>query len=137
MDDAGARSRRHERPVARRFTAVIVTVPWLVLAAVAAGATAAVMYLPGLASTGGGLSGLVGRGNPAIQAQLDAIERFGLPLLSRTAVVQRDPDGLDVFTQADSVLRALEVDKRTLDAGGDPDSELLLAYPLVNIPVMF
>lgn len=34
-------------------------------------------------------------------------------------------------------LRALEVDKRTLDAGGKPDSELLLAYPLVNAPQLF
>jgi RND superfamily putative drug exporter len=95
------------------------------------------MLLPGLGSSGGGLAGLVGRGNPAVQAQLDAIDRFGLPLLSRTVVVQRDPSGLDAFTQADSVLRALEVNKRTLDAGGAPDSELLLAYPLVNLPALF
>jgi hypothetical protein len=84
-----------------------------------------------------GLSGLVGRGNPAITAQVDAVQRFGLPLLSRTAVVQRDPGGLDPFVQADTALRALEVDKRTLDAGGKPDSELLLAYPLVNNPLLF
>jgi putative drug exporter of the RND superfamily len=116
---------------------MVVAAPWAVLAAVAAGTVAAVMLLPGLGTSGAGLSGLVGRGNPAIQAQLDAVDRFGLPLLSRTVVVQRHPDGLDVFTQADTVLRALEVDKRTLDAAGDPDSELLLAYPLVNNPVLF
>lgn len=132
-----ANRRQRRRAATRRFAAGVVAAPWAVLAAVAAAAVAAVLLLPGLGASGGGLSGLVGRGNPAIQAQLDAIERFGLPLLSRTVVVQRDPNGLDVFTQADSVLRALEVDKRTLDAAGDPDSELLLAYPLVNNPVLF
>jgi len=128
---------QRRRTATRRFAAGVVAAPWAVLAAIAAAAVAAVLLLPGLGALGGGLSGLVGRANPAIQAQLDAIERFGLPLLSRTVVVQRDPDGLDVFTQADSVLRALEVDKRTLEAGGNPDSELLLAYPLVNNPALF
>ncbi|WP_214370277.1 MMPL family transporter [Pseudonocardia sp. H11422] len=137
MDDrAPDRGRRH-RAVAHGYAAVVVRARWLVLLAVAAGAVAAVVMLPGLAGSRAGLSGLVGSGNPAIQAQVDAVERFGLPLLSRTAVVQHDPDGLDVFVQADSVLRALEVNKRTVDAGGDPDSELLLAYPLVNTPLLF
>jgi len=128
---------RPGRRWARIFAAIVVRAPWAVIAAVGAAAVAAVLLLPGLGTTGGGLSGLVGERNPAIQAQLDAIDRFGLPLLSRTVVVQHDPGGLDVFTQADSVLRALEVDKRTLDAGGKPGRELLLAYPLVNTPQLF
>jgi RND superfamily putative drug exporter len=128
---------RRRRALTRGFAGAVVAAPWAVLALVAAATIAAVQLLPGLATTGGGLSGLVGRENPAIQAQLDAIERFGLPLLSRTVVVQRHPDRLNVFTQADTVLRALEVDARTLTAGGDPDSELLLAYPLVNHPALF
>lgn len=45
------------------------------------------------------------------------MERFGLPLLARTAVVQRNPDGLGSHTQARAVLRALEVDKRTITEG--------------------
>ena len=132
-------SERHQRRRrwAHHFATLVTRVPWAILIVVGAGTAAAVLLLPGLGATGGGLSGVVGARNPAIQAQLDAIDRFGLPLLSRTVVVQHDPDGLDVFTQADSVLRALEVDKRTLEAGGNPGSELLLAYPLVNTPLLF
>jgi putative drug exporter of the RND superfamily len=125
------------RLLVRLYAGLVVRGRWAVLLLAAVGTYLAVTQLPGLAGSGAGLSGLVGRGNPAITAQLDAVARFGLPLLSRTAVVQRDPDGLDPFVQADSVLRALEVDKRTLDAGGHPDSELLLAYPLTNNPLLF
>lgn len=123
--------------LARGYATLVVRGRWAVLALVAIGAYLAVTQLPGLAGSQAGLSGLVGRGNPAIAAQIDAVQRFGLPLLSRTAVVQRDPDGLDPFVQADTVLRAVEVDKRTLDAGGNPDSELLLAYPLIDSPLLF
>ena len=119
------------------YATLVVRGRWAVLALVAIGTYLAVTQLPGLAGSQAGLSGLVGQGNPAITAQVDAVERFGLPLLSRTVVVQRDPEGLDPFVQADSALRALEVDKRTLDAGGKPDSELLLAYPLTNNPLLF
>jgi len=119
------------------YATLVVRGRWAVLALVAIGTYLAVTQLPGLAGSQAGLSGLIGQGNPAITAQIDAVERFGLPLLSRTVVVQRDPDGLDPFVQADSALRALEVDKRTLDAGGKPDSELLLAYPLTNNPFLF
>lgn len=130
-------TRAHRRRIVRGYAAAVVRGRWLVLALVAGGLTLAMTQLPGLAGSGGGLSGLVGTGNPAITAQVDALKRFGLPLLSRTTVVQRDPDGLDPFTQADSIVAALEVDKRTLDAGGRPDSELLLAYPLTNNPLLF
>lgn len=110
---------------------------WLVLAAVAVAALAAALLMPGLAGSPAGLFGLIGSGSAASEAEIGAVERFGLPLLSRTAVVQRDPEGLDVSVQSDSVLRALEVDTRALDAGGAPDSKLLLAYPLVNNPQLF
>jgi RND superfamily putative drug exporter len=126
-----------QRGVARGYAAVVVRGRWVVLALVAVATVLVMRELPGLAGSQAGLSGLVGRDNPAITAQIDAVQRFGLPLLSRTAVVQRDPEGLDPFIQADTILRALEVDKRTLVAGGNPDSELLLAYPLINSPVLF
>jgi len=108
------------------YATLVVRGRWAVLALVAIGTYLAVTQLPGLAGSQAGLSGLIDQGNPAVTAEVDAVQRFGLPLLSRTVVVQRDPEGLDPFVQADSALRALEVDKRTLDAGGRPDSELLL-----------
>ncbi|OLT05639.1 hypothetical protein BJF90_00995 [Pseudonocardia sp. CNS-004] len=121
----------------RWFADVVVGRPWAVLAAVAAAAVAAVLLLPGFGAAGAGLSGLVGQGNPAIEAQRAAIERFGLPLLSRTVVVQRHPDGLDPATQTETVVRALELDWRSLATGGAPGGELLLAYPLINNPLLF
>ncbi|MCO1660909.1 MMPL family transporter [Pseudonocardia humida] len=133
--DAQRPPRRHA--VVDAYAAAVVRFRWIVVAALALATVAAVALLPALGSAGAGLSGLVGERNPAIQAQVDALARFGLPLLSRTAVVQRDPAGLDPFVQADSVLAALEVVERTLAAGGRPSGDLLLAYPLTNNPVLF
>jgi RND superfamily putative drug exporter len=141
--DGGSTSGPLERGPSRRevvvgaFAAAVVRFRWVVVVALAAATVGAGALLPALGSAGAGLSGLVGERNPAIQAQVDALARFGLPLLSRTAVVQRDPDGLDVFVQADSVLRAMEIAKRTLESGGEPGGDLLLAYPLVNNPLLF
>lgn len=119
-----------------RLAAVLVTGRWLVLLAVA-GAVVGAFTMPSLAGSNAGLSGLVGLDNPAIRAQIEATERFGLPLLSRVVVVQHDPEGLDPFTQADTVLRALEVARETVDAGGPVPGGLALAYPLVNSPLLF
>ena len=137
MDEPPPERGPRRRVAVHAYAVVVVWARWLVLAAVAVAALAAALLLPGLSGSLAGLSGLVGSGSAASQAEIDAVERFGLPLLSRTVVVQRDPEGLDGFVQADSVLRALEVDARALDAGGAPDSKLLLAYPLVNNPLLF
>ncbi|MDQ4092262.1 MAG: hypothetical protein M3143_02255, partial [Actinomycetota bacterium] len=107
---------------------------WLVLLGAGVGTWAALTMLPGVASAGGELSGIAGGDGPAIQAQLDAVERFGLPLLSRIAVVQRDPDGLDPEATQRAVLRAVEIDRRTLNTGLQPGRDLFLALPLVNSP---
>jgi RND superfamily putative drug exporter len=128
--------RRRRQAVVAGYAAAVVRFRWAIVAGLGL-CTVLAGLLPGLGSSGAGLSGLVGERNPAIQAQVDAVARFGLPLLSRTAVVQRDPAGLDPFTQADSVLRALEVVKATIDSGGDPGTDLLLAYPLTNNPLLF
>ena len=119
---------------AERYARLVVRLRWLVLLAVGVATWAALTMLPGVASVGGELSGIAGGGGPAIQAQLDAVQRFGLPLLTRTAVVQRDPDGLDEQATRRAVLRALEIDRRTLDTGLAPGRDLFLALPLVNSP---
>ncbi|GEL20326.1 MMPL family transporter [Pseudonocardia asaccharolytica] len=126
-----------KRRVSQCYAQGVVRFPWMVLVAVAAALVATTQLLPGLATVGGGLSGLVGKDNPAIAAQVAALERFGLPLLSRTAVVQHDPAGLEAGIVADTVLRAATVDARTVAAGAEPSTELLLAYPLVNTPLLF
>lgn len=120
--------------LAERYAKLVVRLRWLVLLAVGVGTWAALTMLPGVASAGGELSGIAAAGGPAVQAQLDAVQRFGLPLLARTAVVQRDPGGLDQQVTQRAVLRALEIDRRTLNTGLQPGRDLYLALPLVNSP---
>ncbi len=120
--------------LARGYATIVVRLRWLVLLAVAVGTWAALTMLPGVATAGGELSGIAAAGGPAIQAQLDAVQRFGLPLLTRTAVVQHDPDGLDPQATQRAVLRALEIDRRTLNTGLQPGRDIFLALPLVNSP---
>lgn len=116
---------------ARRYAAVVVKLRWLVLVTVGGAVFASVALLPSLSSQAGGLeSGLVGVDEPAIRAQVEAVRRFGLPLLTRTAVVQHDPAGLNLYTQARVLLRAAEVNKQTLT--GAPDGSL--ALPVLSVP---
>lgn len=118
------------------YARLIVALRWPVLLAVVAGAWAATSMLPGIGSGGGGGLSVAGSDAAAIQAQQQAVQRFGLPLLARTVVVQRDPNGLNPYTAARSVLLALEVDKRSLTAGPQPGQGLLGALPLINYSVV-
>src|SRR5438270_2795129 len=120
--------------LAERYANLIVSLRWLVLPLVGAITWAALTMLPSVAATGGGLSNVIGADQPAIQAQVAAIRRFGLPLLTGTAVVQRDPAGLDAQAIRRALQRAIDVDQRTLAAGGQPSGELFGALPLINHP---
>ena len=109
-----------EPSLSRRLTSgyarAVTRLRWPILLAVGAILWAALGLLPGAAGAGGGLSGILSTSGPAIQAQIDAVERFGLPLLTRVAVVQRDPAGLNPGT----VIRAAAT--RHHDRAGDaPD----------------
>ena len=117
-----------------RYATLVVRLRWLVLPIVGAILWAALTMLPSVAATGGGLSGVIGSGSPAIQAQIAAVQRFGLPLLSGTAVVQRAPSGLNPQAVRRAVSRALQVDQRTLETGRQPGQDLLGALPLINVP---
>nr|WP_235883351.1 MMPL family transporter [Saccharopolyspora elongata] len=127
---------RKANPVHRRwawrYARAVVAGRWLVLAALAGAVFAAVSFLPPLAQTGLGLSGVVGTESKAIRAQVQAVEQFRLPLLTRAAVVQHSPDGLDVYAQARVVLRALAVNKQALQGGSE--GSLRLALPVLNRP---
>jgi len=63
-------------------------------------AAASVWFLPALDNGGSDLEQLVSADNPAVQSEVRSFDRFGFPLLSRVSVVQRNPDGLPVRTQA-------------------------------------
>jgi RND superfamily putative drug exporter len=118
------------------YARLIVLLRWLVLPAVGAITWAALTMLPGVESAGGGLASIAGAGGPVIQAQIDVARRFGLPLLTGTAVVQRDLHGLNPQAVESAVLRAVEVDQRTLSTGLQPGRDLYLALPLVNTPLL-
>ncbi len=120
--------------LAERYARVVVRLRWLILLGVGVGTWAALTMLPSVATAGGELSGIVGVDQPTIKAQLDVVRRFGLPLLTGTAVVQRSQGGLDPLAAQRAVPRALEIDQRTLDSGRQPGRELLLALPLINDP---
>ncbi|GLZ48264.1 hypothetical protein Acsp06_44490 [Actinomycetospora sp. NBRC 106375] len=114
-----------------RAAAVVLTRGWWVLLVLAAaGVWATVTSLPTLATVGGGLSDVVGADTPAVQTQIRALQTFGLPLLTRTAVVQHDPAGLDPDAQTRATLRAAEVDEPAYR--GRPTPPLLFALPVVD-----
>ena len=87
----------------------IVRLRWFVVAFWVAAMGAAIVFLPVLGQGGNDLNQLVSANNPAVQSELRSFEKFGFPLLSRVAVVQRNPDGLSMATQAEAVARARAV----------------------------
>jgi putative drug exporter of the RND superfamily len=97
--------------VAGWYARWVVRLRWLVVVFWLAVAGAAVAFLPGIDGTGGDLSELVSSNNPAVQAEMQSVKAFGYPLLSRVAVVQRDPHGLPMQTQVRAVQRAAAVDR--------------------------
>jgi RND superfamily putative drug exporter len=98
-----------------------------------AGAILVTAYLPGL---GSGepleLGGLIPDDSPAIQAGARSQELFSVPLVSDTAVVERDPSGLSGEEQAAIARRA--ADPTEQDAGGD---EVAFALPILNTQERF
>lgn len=62
----------------------------------------------------------------AAQAEMRDLQHFGFPLSSRTAVVQRDPKGLSLAVQAESVLEAIAINQHPIS------KPILGALPLAN-----
>ena len=112
---------------ARAFAWLIMRLRWLILLAWVAGAVAATLYLPGLGESGAPLSGLVPDDAAAIRAQERSAELFELPLVSDTAVVQRDANGLSQEAQERSVESAAAVTTEPGTADG-----IAFALPVLN-----
>jgi RND superfamily putative drug exporter len=125
--------RRRRRPVtagrlARAHAWVVVRARLLIIPAWIAAAIAATLYLPQVAGTNGVTVGdLVPDDAPAVRAEIQSYRRFSLPVLSRIAVVQRDPEGLSPDAQARVFTRALRI-----DTGNEPDSGIAGALPVTN-----
>ena len=97
--------------MARGYAFVVVGLRLLIIAGWAAAVAAAIVFLPPLNPTTGGLSELIPPGSPAAHAESDASRLFGFPLDAAVAVVQRDPRGLPTVTQVRAVRQALVADR--------------------------
>ena len=92
------------------YGSAVVRLRWLIVIGWAAIAAALSMFLPTLEESGGtgGFEGFADADNPAIQAEIRSFQKFGFPVLTRTAVVQRDPDGLTTGTQLRAFIDAVD-----------------------------
>jgi RND superfamily putative drug exporter len=98
-------------PLARGYAFVVVGLRLLIVAGWAAAVAAAIVFLPPLNPTTGGLSELIPPGSPAAHAESDASRLFGFPLDAAVAIVQRDPRGLPTAAQVRAVRQALAADR--------------------------
>ncbi len=107
----------------------MVRLRWLVVPAWAAAAVASVLWLPSMTEAReSSLSGLVPENAEAIQVDLRSAQLFGIPLVTHTALVQRDPKGLSRKAQERVVARAV-----ALTRGVDPRfREIKYALPVLN-----
>ncbi|WP_433222073.1 MMPL family transporter [Dactylosporangium sp. CS-047395] len=117
----------------RAYAALVVGLRWIVVAGWAAAAIASVVYLPAVGQGGSDLEQLVSADNPAVRSELRSFDKFGFPLLSRVAVVQRDPNGLSRATQEEAVKRAQEVSDGTYGDTGP----IRAAVPVMNTLGLF
>jgi RND superfamily putative drug exporter len=104
--------------LARSYAAVVVSLRLLIIAGWAAAVAAAIVFLPPLNATTGGLSELIPPGSPAAHAEADASKMFGFPLDAAVAIVQRDPHGLPTATQVRAVRQALAADRQATSSPG-------------------
>jgi putative drug exporter of the RND superfamily len=111
--------------LARTFVRVrLLVVAMCVAAAVWAGTA-----FPSIGAAGGGaLSELAPKNAPALTAEKISATQFGFPLLSRTTIVVRNPDGLSAQRQASLVQLAARLSHGRLPAFRDIPG----ALPLLN-----
>ena len=112
--------------LARVFATIVVRLRWLVVAAWLAAAVAATLWLPSLQQAeSSSLGDLVPADAEAVKAAERSQELFSVPITAQTAVVQRDPDGLNAEAQA-------RVAERAVEAREDQGDGISFALPLVN-----
>lgn len=112
-----------------RFASGVVRWRYLVVIGWILAAIGAFQFLPSIEEgTGHSVRGLVPEDSRAVEAEIEAFETFGTPLLSRTQVVQRSPEGLTPFERARVYLRAISINRALY-----PDLERIAgALPVTN-----
>ncbi|MBB5874670.1 RND superfamily putative drug exporter [Allocatelliglobosispora scoriae] len=127
-DEQAPRRRWHPSWLLDWYAACVVWLRWVIVAFWVAAAGASMIYLPAIGQGGSDLGQLISIDNPAVRSEIRSFEKFGFPLLSRVAVVQRDPGGLSAATQAKAIARARAVTEGTY-ADAKP---IIAAVPVTN-----
>ncbi|SNR25047.1 putative drug exporter of the RND superfamily [Blastococcus mobilis] len=112
---------------------VLVSGRWLVVLAWVTAALWVVLVPPPAGGGGGGgdVGSLLPADSEAVEVQQRSLAQFAVPVLSQTAVVVHDPNGLALLTRLDAALWALSHTRATLDgqvpSGG---GHILAAVPI-------
>ena len=112
--------------MAKAFAYLIVGLRFPLILGWAAAVVAAVLFLPPLSSSGGGLSDLIPAGSPAAQADASAARLFGYPLEAGIAIVQSRPHALPQAVVDNTARAALKYDRDASVPG------LLAVIPIPN-----
>lgn len=113
---------------AHAYARTVVALRWPIIAAWVVVGYLVLTVPPPAAPSGGDLNGFVSGSSDSVAVERASAQEFGFPLLGRTAIVQHDPDGLDVYTQTEAVLRAV-----ALSEGQYPDvGPIRGAIPVTN-----
>src|SRR5579883_388529 len=128
------RSVRVNTGIVSRGLARLVTSParYAIVALWIAATVLAVQRLPSLSPEGSGrgsLGALAPKNAPALRVEERSLQLFPFPVLSRIAIVQRDPHGLTLAAQRRLLMRAVGIDQHP---GHDP-SGIAVAAPIVNV----
>ena len=132
--------------LARGYAFVVVGLRYLIVGAWAAVAVLAILFLPPLNATSGGLADLIPPGSAAAHAESDAARLFGFPIDAAVAIVQRDPHGMPAATRDRAIRQAIAVDRQVsgqpgqlaqlataaaaLAQAGQPDAAQVLSGPV-------
>ncbi|HET8527463.1 MAG TPA: MMPL family transporter [Gaiellaceae bacterium] len=116
--------------LARTYGWLVVWLSPLVVAAVVAGAVAAALLLPSIATApAASLSGLLPSHPKAVEVQKRSLQTFGVPLLTPYIAVQRNPNGLSRAAIRDTYRRAYALLKQR----GPADLRRVAPAPVVNV----
>ncbi len=115
----------------RAYAAVLVFLRFLVLPAWVVAAFVVWQHAPSLADLpGSDVGALIPKRIPAERAEREIDRTFGSSLLPRIAVVQRDPDGIDLAGQVAIVRQAITLVRGRLAGDYPPHS---IAAPYINL----
>ncbi|GAA4892023.1 MMPL family transporter [Tessaracoccus lubricantis] len=112
------------------YARVTVALRWVIVVGWVAAAIAATLFLPPMQGTVDDIEAL-GADDASFAAEKRSLELFEFPLLSRAAIVQRNPEGLPPLVQAEAVMRGIAVTQRKYD------TPLLGAIPVPNAEAAF